>query len=342
MRRWTFATALVLITTLPACSTIWAEALSRQMTSALLSMESYHGTLEETGLLPDAPDTAVVRDVWYQKPWRIRSEITQPERLAGSLFLYDGQELILWWPGELTGIRVRGLSNPTRDEIGDHLAREMKSAMDHYAFSRGDEVQLAGHSVDEWRVLPLEEDQPWRMEHTSWNYEPHALPLKMRFQQNGKTWYAYEFTDMAFDVPVPEDVFEFSFPQKALVLEWDMSVPGISMKEARQTMNFPVREPSWLPEGHALQKIVPSSSCLPMVALQFNQGGSVLTLTQSRAFSPDQVPRFGKPVSLGDQQGWLHFAGPYSIVSWTQGDTLLTLMGNLAFPRMLRVARSVR
>lgn len=342
MRRYPLAIAALLALTLSACSAIWAQALSRQMTNALLSMESYHGSLEQHGLLPDRPDTAVVQDIWYQKPWRVRAEITAPEDMAGSLFMYDGHQLTLWWPHELLGVRVRGLENPSRDAVADHLAREIRNAMDHYAFSLRGNESVANQSVARWRVLPLDESRPWRMHHTSWNYEPFALPLKMDFTRNGDRWYAFEFTDIDFNVPVPDETFSFSFPDNALVLDWDMNAAGISLQEAERTMNFQVMQASQLPEGHKLQKIVPGTSCLPMIAMEYSRGASVLTLTQSRAFSPDQVPRFGKPVEIGDRTGWLYFAGSYSVLSWTRGRTLLTLMGNLSFPQIIQVARSVQ
>jgi outer membrane lipoprotein-sorting protein len=335
----TLASLLLVLT---ACSTIWAQALSRQMTNALLSMESYHGSLSQTGLLPERLDTAVVQDIWYQKPWRLHAQVTAPQDLAGSLFIYDGEQLTLWWPNDLLGIRVRGLENPGRDQVAEHITREVRHALDHYAFSMSDGATVAGQDVTRWRILPLDEQQPWRLHHTSWNYEPYALPLKMSFTRKGELWYGFEFTDIAFDVPVPDNLFEFRFPDNALVFEWDMNSPGIPLAEAQRTMNFQVMQPDWLPEGHALEKIVPGESCLPMLAMTYNRGASVLTLTQSRAFSPEQVRRFGKPVQIGERTGWLYFVGNYSVLSWTRGHTLLTLMSNLSFPQVIRVARSVQ
>ncbi|MDP2228595.1 MAG: hypothetical protein Q8J78_14085 [Moraxellaceae bacterium] len=322
------------------CSTIWAQAMAGRMTDSLLSMESYRGRLVQQGLLPDAPGTPVVQDVVYAKPWRVRAEVMAPAAYKGSLFVYDGEQMLMWWPQELMGIRVRGLKNPSRDEIAAHVQREMKNAMEHYAFALTEGQKVAGHEVSRWRVLPLAE-APYRLHHTSWNYDRYAFPLKMEFQESGKPWYSYAFEKIEFGVPVQDSEFAFTFPENAVVFEWDMQAPGISLEEARRKMNFTVMQPKKLPDGHALRKIVRAEHCLPMIALQFDRGASLITLTQSRAYGPGQVPRYGKPVKIGDSTGWLYFAGTTTVISWVRDKTALTLMGNLSFPQMISIARSV-
>lgn len=341
MRRLCQITSLLLLISLTACSNIWAQVLSGRMADSLLSMESYHGQLVQRGLLPDAPSTPVLQDVIYAKPWRVRSEVTSPAALKGTLFIYDGSQMILWWPQDLFGIRVRGLENPSRDAVVAHIDREMKNAMENYAFSLTPDQKVAGYATSRWKVLPLG-NAPYRLNHTSWVYDTYALPLKMEFTENGKPWYSYEFSKVDFGVPVAANAFEFSFPENAVVFDWDMQSPGISADEAARKMNFTVMQPRKLPPGHVLKKIVRSSHCLPMIALQYDRGASVISLTESRAFSPDALPRFGKPVMIGKSRGWLYFAGTYSVLSWVQDKTLLTLVSNLSFPQVIDIARSVQ
>lgn len=340
MRRFFPAFATLFLLTLPACSNIWAQAFSGQMADSLLSLQSYRGRLVQHGLLPDAPATPVVEDVLYARAWRVRAEVTAPDSLKGTLFIYDGQQLLMWWPQELFGIRVRGLENPDRDAVVAHIGHEMKDAMDHYAFSLTEGQRVADHAVSRWRIVPLK-DEAFRMQHTSWVYDPYAMPLKMEFTDHGGPWYSFEFTKIDFGVPVPGDAFSFSFPENALVFDWDMRAPGIPLAEAQRTMNFTVMQPARLPAGHVLRKIVRSTSCLPMLALQYDHGASVLSLTESRAFAKDQLPRFGKPVQIGTGTGWLYFVGNYTVLSWIRERTLLTLISNLSFPQVIAVARSV-
>lgn len=339
MRRVLLLLTVFFALTLPACSKIWAQAFAGRMADNLLSLESYHGELHQRGLLPDAPQTELVQDVLYARPWRVRAEVTAPADLKGTLFLYDGEQMVMWWPQELFGIRVRGLKNPARDEVVAHIDREMQNAMDNYAFALKANQKVAGHAVSRWQMLPLTQ-APYRLPHTAWMQDDYSLPLKMEFLDKGRPWYGYEFSKIDFNVPVPTDAFAFDFPENAVVFEWDMQAPGLSLEAAQRKMNFSILQPQQLPTGFVLRKLVPSSHCLPMLALQYDHGASVLTLTESRAVLP--LPRFGKPVTIGESTGWLYFAGNYSILSWVQGKTALTLTSNLSFPQVIAIARSVR
>lgn len=340
MRRLLLLGSVLLLAMLPACSKLWAQALSGQMADRLLAMDSYRGQLVQQGLLPDAPGTAVVQDVRYASPWRVRAEVTAPANLKGTLFIYDGEQMLMWWPQELFGIRVRGLKNPGREEVVAHIEREMQNAMESYAFSPSYGQKVAGQEVTRWRVIPLN-DSPFRMPHSSWVYERYAFPLKMEFQEGGKPWYSYAFSKIDFGVPVPDSTFAFNFPENAVVFDWDMQSAGITLEEAQRKMNFTVMQPKKLPAGHVLKKIVRGNHCLPMLALQYDRGASVLALTESRALPAQQPPRYGKAVKIGNSTGWLYFAGTYTVLSWVKDRTLLTLTSNLSFPQVIAVARSV-
>ncbi len=340
MRRVLTCLFAFLLLSLPACSKIWAQVFSGRMADSLLALQSYHGQLVQHGLLPEAPRTALVQDVLFARPWRVRAEVTAPAELKGTLFLYDGEQMVMWWPQELFGLRVRGLKNPSRAELVAHIDREMRNAMENYAFALTPGQKVAGHAVAQWRVIPLN-DSPYRLPHTSYVYEPYALPLKMEFLEKGKPWYGYEFSTLDFDVPVAADAFDFSFPENAVVFDWDMRDEGLSLEAARRQMNFTVMQPAKLPAGMSLRKIVRSRHCLPMLALQYDQEGTVLSLTQSRAWG-SPLPRFGKAVNIGSTTGWLYFAGSYSVLSWEQDKTRLTLISNLSFPQLIAIAASVR
>lgn len=330
----------LLVLSLPS---IWASVISQQMTEALLSVESYRGTVEQRGLLPDAPKQAVRQEVTFRKPWKLRVETLSPERYAGSLFLYDGEQLTLWWPHQLYGVRVKGLPTPPDIEIAEHVENEVQHALNHYAFARQKNGQVAGHEVARWRMLPLDSSMPFRLDHTTWNYEPYALPLKMQFQKNGEDWYSFEYRDISFnDSEISDSNFQFEFPRNALVTHWDMRREGEDLDSISREMNFNVLQATQLPEGHTRKKAIRPEGCLPMVAIDYSRDATVLTLTQSRAYHPDQIEPYGKPVNINGHTGWISFAGPYTILYWTQGNTLLTLISNLSFPQAIQVARSVK
>lgn len=323
------------------CTAVWAQAIADRMSADVLALESYRGRTVETGLVPGDPKAKVVRQVTFKKGWKLRAETLEPASRKGDLFIYDGASVLMWWPNELMGIRVRGLPAPTDDEVKEHIRRQTDGALAAYAYSlRGIET-VAGQHGNRWLVLPTHEE-PWRMPHEVWMHERYSFPLKVEMNQvPERSWYTFQFDQLVTDTPVELSTFSAELPRNAVVFEWDLGKPGISLEEARASMNFEVRLPKKLPAGHELVKLVEGDHQLPMLVAVMSRGGSWLSLTESRAWSKEP-PALGLQVDLGSgRTGYLSFYGANSAVTWVQGNTQLTLIGNLAFPEVLQVAASV-
>lgn len=328
--------ALVLLT---GCADAWAQSMSRQIARDLEKMQSYEGVTVEEHVSADGP---VRRRVTYARPWRVRVETLAPAAHAGELFLYDGAQLVMYWPAQRFGIRVRNLPAPDRGALRRHIERLTRDNMAAYAFSlRGQSAKVAGHATYEWRVTPTRAT-PNRHRHTVWNHRRYPLPLRIDIADPaGGPWYHMQFESIAFDQPVADDTFAFTFPRNAVVFDWDAADPGISLAEAREQMNFTVVAPSYLPRGHRLARVIKASHCLPMLTLMMNDGASVLSLTESRDMGLTRPPP-GVPVDVGRHKGVLSFLGPFATVTWVADGALLSLTGNIGYPELLAVAASVR
>jgi outer membrane lipoprotein-sorting protein len=329
---------IAILLLLGGCADAWAQSLSRQIARDLERMESYQGVTVEEHLSADGP---VRRRVLYARPWRARVETLSPASHAGELFIYDGSQVVMWWPKQRFGVRVRGLATPDRAEIRAHIERFTRASMDAYAFSlRSQSARVAGRTALEWRVTPTRRS-PYRHRHQVWNDRRYPMPLRMTFAgDDGAPWYAMAFESIAFDQPIADDAFAFEFPKNAVVFEWDLSQPGLSLAEARERMNFTVKMPGRLPPGHTVEKIVPASHCLPMIAVVMNRGASMLSLTESRDMGLAEPP-LGKTVRFGDRTGVLSFLGTFATITWVEDGTLLTLSGNIGYPELLAIAESV-
>ena len=329
---------LVVVTLSAGCGDVWAQSISRDIARDLDRMESFQGTTVEHHLTDEGP---VRRSVIQARPWRARVETLSPASHAGELFIYDGAQVIMYWPQQRFGVRVRGLPAPERAEVRRHIERMTRSTMDAYALSlRNVDTRVASRSTYEWRVTPTKRS-PYRHRHTVWNDQRYPMPLRMSFAGEGDApWYEFSFESITFDQPVADDAFAFEFPENAVVFEWDLSSPGITLDEARERMNFPVVMPKRLPAGHTVQKIVESDHCLPMIAVVMNRGASTVLLTEIRDMGLAQPP-LGKQVSFGGKQGVLTFLGAFATVTWVQDGTLLSLSGNVGYPELLAIAESV-
>jgi hypothetical protein len=169
------------------------------------------------------------------------------------------------------------------------------------------------------------------------------MPMKLDYRDEaGAPWYSMEFQEFAAVAPSAK-AFEFEFPQNALVLEWNLDDPGIALAQAKKTMNFDVLVPAKLPEGHSVRKIVRGKGEFPMLAILMDQGGTWLSLTESRALGRGEYAlAVGKKVKIGANNGYLNFAGGYATVSWRVGITELSLVGNLPFTDLIAIAASVQ
>ena len=320
------------------CADAWAQSMSRQIARDLEKMQSYEGVTVEEHITGDGP---VRRRVTFARPWRVRVETLAPAAHAGELFLYDGAQLVMYWPAQRFGIRVRNLAAPSRADLRRHIERLARDNMAAYAFSlRSQSARVAGQSTYEWRVTPTRAT-PNRHRHTVWNHRRYPMPLRVAIADSaGAPWYHMQFESITFDQPVADDAFAFSFPRNAVVFDWDAGDPGISLPDAREQMNFAVKQPSYLPRGHQLGKVIRASHCLPMITLMMNDGASVLSLTESRDMGLAGPPP-GKEVRIGAHTGVLSFLGPFATVTWVADGTLLSLTGNIGYPELLAVAASV-
>lgn len=329
------------IAQLAGCTAAWAQAIGDRVTDDLLALERYQGRSVELGALPGDPAGKLVRELVYEKPWRLRAETVEPAARKGDLVLFDGASLVMWWPKELVGVRVRGLPATSEDEVREHVRRETATGLAEYAYSLRGEGEVAGQRANHWLVIPTGEG-PWRRRHEVWMHARHSFPLRVVFETPpAAPWYRFEFERLDLTEPVPPGSFAFEFPRNAVVFEYDLAAPGIPLEEARQLMNFPVLVPRWVHPGHTLEKAVRGAHQLPTLVLVLRRGASWLSLTEARAVGAEEPPPVGTPVKLGARQGWLTFTGSYALVSWRVGETQLSLLGNLAYPELLQVAASV-
>ncbi|CAN5704415.1 hypothetical protein BH11MYX1_BH11MYX1_26430 [soil metagenome] len=323
---------------LGACAEVWAGSIAKNVANGLGSIRSYRGATIEKGLA----EIPIERSVLYAKGGLVRVETTTPGAHQGELFIYDGQAITLWSPQALFGVRIRGIHAPSATETLHHIERLTKTNLDAYTFALEDEgARVVGQRAMQWRVRPARR-APLRFEHRVWNQESTTLPLKMEFTRDGQAlWYSFAYSELAFDVPIAPDAFAFAFPKNAVVFEWDLDAPGISLAEAREEMNFKVEVPGKLPAGHAIQKIVRSPHCLPMIVIAMDHDGTMMSLVESRAGFSGDAKALGIGITVGGQPATLAFLGAFTTITWVKDGTQLALTSNLDFPSLVAVAESV-
>ncbi len=337
------ATAVTLIGNLPYPEMVAvAERMQASAPPAagpgLLALQSYRGhTVERRAGQPDA----IERDVLYQAPGRFRVETTAPAAHAGEVFAFDGETLTMWWPGDEVAVRIRGAAAPTAGQVADVLAEATQWALRHYAIAYDGAAEQAGRPVDRWTAEPTG-DSPLLLPYQTWLDRGSALPLRHEIREHGQLWYAVEFEDIELDVPVPDDAFALPLPADTLVLDWDLGAAPVTADEVQARLNFDLLLPDALPHGPEVRKIVGDERGLPVATLLMGEGGRWLSLTETRHYGVPLDRGTGIPVLIGDHRGSLDLMGTFCTVSWSVGNTALTLIGNLPFPEMVEIAAAVQ
>lgn len=324
---------------LSACSSLHAQMIADQIANNLMSIRSYEGRMVERGVLPDAR-ARLVSKVLYQNPWKIRSEVTEPAALRGTLFIYDGSTITLWWPKDLFGIRIRGAAPPTAQQVRGIIRGNTKWSMKKYAFSFLGNRRVAQQQAGHWKVFPTVME-PYLFPYESLMDQRYSMPLKLVVRNKpSSTWYSMEFEQIKHGGDLPQGAFAFEFPANAVVFDWNLEDPGQPLAEIQRQMNFKVLLPRSLPWGHKVRKVIKARHCLPMATLVMEKDGRWLSLTEMRRVGPSLENRTGVSIRIAGQPGYLNFIGSFSVVSWSRGNTNLFLVGNLPYPELIAIATS--
>jgi outer membrane lipoprotein-sorting protein len=332
----TSAALLLGVATTCGCVGLQARLVASATTDGLFAIDSYRARISERGLLRDDPTGVVVKELVYERPWRLRAEVVAPSDHVGHLFVSDGSTMTVWWPRFFFGLRIRGLVPPERDEVEAVTRERVEWTLERYDVTKAGGSVQAGRDVDIWAAAPTGSEQPYR----AWLDTEYHVPLKVSIAgPDAREWYGMAFDTFELGVAVPADSFTFEFPERAIVHEWDLSAPGVTLAEAQERVEFPIL----VAPGLEVEKVVMSTGeGDPMVALVMRQGARWLSISEMPNLGPILVPEIGIPVPIGAEEGVLNFAFGYTVLSWSVGTTALTLIGNLPHSELLELAASLR
>jgi len=247
----------------------------------------------------------------------------------------------MYWPRHLLGVRIHGAPAPSQDQLRATVEGGALWALRNFELDYRGLEQRLGRESERWHARPLRQDEGLHSYET-WLDRAWSMPLAVELkEEDGETWYAMALDALEIEPQLPPQAFDFRFPSNAVVFEWDLRDEGQPLDQLSRQMNFPLLVPSALPEGLEISKAVKGRHMLPMALISMVDGERWLSLSQARRLPGALDRSVGPPVDVGGNDGVLVLAGAFSSVSWNQGDTALTLVGNLPYPELLAVAASV-
>lgn len=304
---------------------------------APFGLASYKGRLVERAAgLP-----AVTREVSYRAPDLVSAKVVEPAARAGERVSYDGAALHYWWPQQLFGSSFRGTPAPTEREGREALAKSGLAMLRKNDVRFAGVETVAGRPADRYELTP-KSPGPFVWPTTVWLDQASSLPLKTEIRDRpDRVWYATEFEQVEVNAPDSGTGYGVAFPGNALKFDFDLRDPDQPVEALQRTLNFKLLVPTALPDGMKVTRIVKGRHALPMVAVVAQDGGRWLSVTQLRRAVRSLEKDTGIPVQVGANPGYLNLLGSYASVSWLQGDTALTLVGNVPLEEVMKAAASM-
>jgi hypothetical protein len=307
----------------------WAEAP--------FGLASYKGRLvEHAAGLP-----AVAREVSYRAPDLVSAKVVEPASRAGERVAFDGAALHFYWPQQLFGSSFRGTPPLTEREGRDALAQGGLWTLRHNDVRFAGVETVAGRPADRYELAP-KRAQPFVWPTTVWLDQASSLPLKTEIRDRpDHVWYAVEFEKVEVNAADDGVGYGVAFPGNTLKFDFDLRDPDQPVEALQRGLNFKLLVPTALPDGMRVTRVVKGRHALPMAAVVSQQGARWLTLTEIRRAVRSLEKDSGIPVQVGPHAGSLNMLGGFISVSWLQGDTALTLVGNVSLAEVMRAAASV-
>jgi outer membrane lipoprotein-sorting protein len=349
-----------------------AEEIVERMEAARAATNDAYATVALDVTTPDRAGRMVVEG-WMQRAGatdaagkpinRVRMEVRESSEadLVGSIMVGDGETFWLYSPAANTVIT--GAASQMRDAAAGAPGGQAMMLQDLIAQGL-DAVQLevlgaetvAGKNTWKVKVTP----QPATREQLGlnglvegflWVDAELALPLKATFDASDFGRGSIEALSLETNTGLSADLFRFTPPPGATVVRAEELAARTkssvaSLDEARAAVNFPLREPGYLPAGMALVEVRVASP--DAVILNYaGAGGSVSVVQGSAAPGGDREPPPGsrtRAVTVRGADGVLITGadGRGSLLRWEEGGLRYIVAGAIGADEALKVAESLR
>lgn len=375
MRRYTlFLVMLIGAMLLAACgqSLPTAEEIVERMEAARAATNDAHAVVAVDFTSPEQSGRIVVEG-WTQKTGetgpdgepiaRMRAEVREAsqEGLVGTIAVSDGESFWLYNPAENTVVTGRasemkdamagspaGAATALTDLIGEGLDAVELEVL-------GTE-QVAGKSTWKVNVTPKAETSAQLqldgiVEGTMWVDEQLALPLKLTLDASDLGSGTVEVQQIETNTGLSADLFSFTPPAGATVVQAaDIAAASqpraATIDEARTSVSFALREPSYLPAGLTLVevRIVGTGTVILNYA---GESGSVSIVQSNEEVGRDREPPAGSQVQnvkVGDADATLITGGDGqgSLLRWEDAGLRYVVAGTLSGDEAVKVAEGLK
>lgn len=336
---------LFLTVAVGGCGAPAAPDIVARMTAAFEKLSDYQVTLELKYTLADQ-DQAVEIEQSFKKPNLHRLEFLAPDELKGQLTVYDGETM---WTYSPTDDEVLVFTQAGEEAVGQDQRMLIPGVLDSVRSAQSvrsvGRAQVEGRSAYALELTPstAQGDLVGRLK--VWVDRGTWLPLKVEtYDGAGKLVSSAVYKDIKVDSSLADELFEFTAPEGATVIQGGAMPEVISLEQARNSADFGLKQPAYLPAGVSLAQVSRIGSGADLtIMLDYGRGEEpVLSINENRA-TPGATDMPGVALTdLGGLSAEVIQSDEFSSVHWVAGGVEISMTSNLPLDELGKIARSIR
>lgn len=346
------AVAFALFVVLSGCSAmplstddVSAERIGERAQQKYGSIESFEGTVTTSITTPDRNRTTVAHVVARPNENQRRTEYVAPEPMNGTVIVSNGS--VTWSYNESTDtVRRTNLSGVRTDTTGPNYAQLFENVLDRYDVSYEGSASVGDRDTYVIELTPkngssTEIVTEWTLWIDKERWFPVRSEMTSRFDNETMTTTT-EYTNLTFDVDVPDGTFEFDPPAGATVETYE--TPTIrqydSVAAADANSSLDVTAPADLPEGFELTRASTSNgSEFESAILTYGNGSASVVVRQSTRSTPGTDA--AETVTVNGREAAVTTYGETTSLTWTCDGRTYSVTGQLPTEDLVAVAESL-
>jgi outer membrane lipoprotein-sorting protein len=331
MKRALLFAALSLAACSPAYA--WQDYQLKRIVRNWHKVESFEGTIVETGVVPDAE---VKTDVVFERPNRFAVRVAEPVEWAGSTATYDGNTLVFHYPQLRWAIRFDNVALPAGEEADRLIEYQYRRDIARYDYHLSGSTKVADlATITLWHNAKAANS----LNRRGWTkvYDNYSFPLAGEWRFEGETTYTYRYDRIAFNTAIDDGTFITTIPEGTLISSWDLAGPAWEEARVRKEAKFALVLPDDNALGLSRKKIVRAPGPIPAYCVRYERSSHFVLMT-AFASGGMSVPEYGLPL----EEGRLIIGPSISSFAFVHDGTYYSLLGNVPYEELVALGKKIR
>jgi outer membrane lipoprotein-sorting protein len=329
-----------LLVTLILISSVGCEAVMQnwqkaRMLEHISRIQSYHGTLKETGILDSKED--LVSEITYKAPGHYSIVTKAPAKFAGTQMTYDGTTLQIYYPQTHFAIVTRNMKPITEKDYGKIVDDTFAHNTKMLSYELGRTSTVAGYPVIDINFKARHPDSAV-MNGTTQVYDQYSFPLSAFIKFTGGADYSFTFTKISFNEG--KELPKLEIPRDAIISEWDLNSKSYTEAELKKEAPFKFTLPQ--PKDMKLARIIRQTGPVPAFTAMYENHPYTVSVIMLRNYGINLVPTGrGIKMEAGTVTGELIPNPHVNTFSFIKGEAQYILVGNVPVETILAMAKEI-